>query len=136
MPAEAPDVEGFDLAGYNAPCRTVGGDYYDFVRYPDERIGLFIADVSGKGMPAALLMSSLQARIQVLFQEPCKLAEQMTRLNRITAANCPGNCFITLFTAILNPATGRIEYLRLEIKRFKTRCGFGKDPVRGPVFFV
>ena len=55
-------------------------------------------------------MSSLQARIQVLFQEPCKLAEQMTRLNRITAANCPGNCFITLFTAILNPATGRIEY--------------------------
>ena len=110
LPAQAPEIEGFDLAGYNAPCRTVGGDYYDFLRYPDARIGLFIADVSGKGMPAALLMSSLQARIQVLFQEPCRLAEQVTRLNRITAANCPANCFITLFTAILNPATGQIEY--------------------------
>jgi serine phosphatase RsbU (regulator of sigma subunit) len=110
LPAKAPDVEGFDLAGYNAPCRTVGGDYYDFLRYPDNRIGLFIADVSGKGMPAALLMSSLQARIHVLFQEPDSLAGQVTRLNRITAASCPGNCFITLFTAILDPATGRMEY--------------------------
>lgn len=110
LPAKAPDVEGFDLAGYNAPCRTVGGDYYDFLRYPDQQIGLFIADVSGKGMPAALLMSSLQARIQVLFQEPGRLAEQVSRLNRITAANCPGNCFITLFTAILDPTTGRMEY--------------------------
>lgn len=110
LPAKAPDVEGFDLSGYNAPCRTVGGDYYDFLRYPDGRIGLFIADVSGKGMPAALLMSSLQARIQVLFQEPGRLAEQVTRLNRITKANCPGDCFITLFTALLNPATGRMEY--------------------------
>ncbi|MBV8551458.1 MAG: SpoIIE family protein phosphatase [Acidobacteriaceae bacterium] len=110
LPGKAPDVKGFDLAGYNAPCRTVGGDYYDFLRYPDERIGLFIADVSGKGMPAALLMCSLQARIQVLFQEPGRLREQVTRLNRITAANCPVNCFITLFTAILDPATGRIEY--------------------------
>jgi sigma-B regulation protein RsbU (phosphoserine phosphatase) len=80
------------------------------VRYADGRIGLFIADVSGKGMPAALLMSSLQARIQVLFQEPNSLAEQVSRLNQITAANCPGNCFITLFTAILDPAAGRIEY--------------------------
>jgi phosphoserine phosphatase RsbU/P len=61
-------------------------------------------------MSVALLMSSLQARIQVLFQEPAKLAEQVTRLNRITATNCPGNCFITLFTAILDPATGRVEY--------------------------
>jgi serine phosphatase RsbU (regulator of sigma subunit) len=110
LPARAPDVEGFDLAGYNAPCRMVGGDYYDFVRYPDEQIGLFIADVSGKGLPAALLMSSLQARIKVLFQEPGRLAEQVAQLNRITAANCPDNCFITLFTATLNPATGRIEY--------------------------
>ena len=110
LPAKAPDIEGFDLAGYNAPCRTVGGDYYDFLRYADGRIGLFIADVSGKGMPAALLMSSLQARIQVLFQEPGRLAEQVARLNRITTANCPGNCFITLFAAILNPATGRMEY--------------------------
>ena len=110
LPANVPDVADFDLAGYNAPCRTVGGDYYDFLHYPDGRVSLFIGDVSGNGMAAALLMSSLQARIQVLFEKPDGLSEQVTRLNRITAANCPGNCFITLFTAILDPAAGEMRY--------------------------
>ena len=70
LPTNAPDVPGVDLAGYNAACRTVGGDYYDFLTYPDGRVALIVADVSGKGMPAALLMSSLQARVQVLFDDP------------------------------------------------------------------
>jgi len=53
LPAAAPVVAGLELAGYNAACRTVGGDYYDFLTYPDGRIGVVIADVAGKGMPAA-----------------------------------------------------------------------------------
>jgi serine phosphatase RsbU (regulator of sigma subunit) len=110
LPLRAPDVAGFDVAVYNAPCRTVGGDYYDFLHYPDRRVMLVIADVSGKGMPAALLMSSLQARMQVLFEKPDELAEQVARLNRITAANCPNNCFISLFVAVLDPATGEMRY--------------------------
>lgn len=110
MPDKAPDIAGFDVAGYNAPCRTVGGDYYDFLRYADGRMALLIGDVSGKGMAAALLMSSLQARIQVLFEKPDALSEQVARLNRITAANCPGNCFITFFAAVLDPATGELRY--------------------------
>lgn len=110
LPDQAPDIAGFDVAGYNAPCRTVGGDYYDFLRYPDGRIALLIGDVSGKGMAAALLMASLQARIQVLFEKPDGLSEQVGRLNRITAANCPGNCFITFFAAILDPASGEMQY--------------------------
>jgi serine phosphatase RsbU (regulator of sigma subunit) len=110
LPATAPEIVGLDLAGYNAPCRTVGGDYYDFLPYSDERVGLFIGDVSGKGMGAALLMSSLQARTRVLFEAPDELSAQMGRLNRITAGNCPSNCFITFFAALLDPATGELGY--------------------------
>lgn len=110
LPAKTPDVAGFDLAVYNTSCRTVGGDYYDFLGYADGRIAIVIADVSGKGMPAALLMSSLQARMQVLFEKPDELAKQVARLNRITAANCPNNCFISLFIAVLDPPTGEMRY--------------------------
>lgn len=110
LPSGAPEIPGFDLAGYNAPCRTVGGDYYDFLTYPDGRVALLIGDVSGKGLGAALLMSSLQARVQVLFEDPELVADQIYRLNRSVAANCPGNCFITLFAAVLDPATGDLVY--------------------------
>jgi serine phosphatase RsbU (regulator of sigma subunit) len=110
LPSGAPEIPGFDLAGYNAPCRTVGGDYYDFLIYPDGRVALLIGDVSGKGLGAALLMSSLQARVHVLFDDPELVAGQIGRLNRSIAANCPGNCFITLFAAVLDPATGNLVY--------------------------
>ncbi len=110
LPAGAPQIPGFDIAGYNAPCRTVGGDYYDFLQYPDGRVLLLIGDVSGKGMGAALLMSSLQARVQVLFEDPEPFGEQVRRLNRGVAANCPANCFITLFAALLDSATGDLIY--------------------------
>lgn len=110
LPAQAPKVAGLDLAGYNAPCRTVGGDYYDFFTYPDGRVALLIGDVSGKGLGAALLMSSLQARAQVFFEDPKDLAAQVSRLNRSVAINCPGNCFITFFAAVLNPSNGELVY--------------------------
>lgn len=110
LPSQAPEIAGLDLAGYNAPCRTVGGDYYDFLPYSDGRVALLIADVSGKGLGAALLMSSLQARVQVLFEDPDLLAAQVSRLNRSIAANCPDNCFITFFAAVFDPASSQLAY--------------------------
>ncbi len=111
LPVQAPNVAGVDLAGYNAACRTVGGDYYDFLPYPDGRVGVLVGDVAGKGMPAALLMSSLQARVQVLFDDPTNLAALVTRLNRIISSNCPSNRFITFFIGILQPQTGELVYV-------------------------
>lgn len=110
LPEKAPTVPGFDIAGYNASCRTVGGDYYDFLPYPDGRVGLLVADVAGKGMPAALLVSSLQARVQVLFEEYTDLAVRVTKLNRIIHTSCPNNRFITFFLGVLDPATGEMTY--------------------------
>jgi phosphoserine phosphatase RsbU/P len=111
LPVTIPVVAGVDLAGYNAACHTVGGDYYDFLPYPDGRVGVLVGDVAGKGMPAALLMSSLQARVQVLFDEPTNLAALVTRLNRIISSNCPSNRFITFFIGVLDPKTGELTYV-------------------------
>ena len=111
LPASAPQVAGIDLAGYNAPCRTVGGDYYDFLAYPDGRVAAIVADVSGKGMPAALLMSSLQARVQVLFDDPTDLAALITRLNRIIVGNSPTNRFISFFIGVLDTQGAQITYV-------------------------
>jgi phosphoserine phosphatase RsbU/P len=111
LPTSAPQMPGIDLAGYNAACRTVGGDYYDFIPYPDGRVAILVGDVSGKGMPAALLMSNLQARVQVLFEDPTNLAALVTRLNRVIAANCPANRFISFFIGVYEPVTGEITYV-------------------------
>src|SRR6185295_10179309 len=89
LPEQAPDVPGAELAGYNMPCRTVGGDYFDFFPYPDGKVGLALGDVSGKGMPASLMMMGLQARVQVLAEDPSDLAALMVRLNKATCAKCP-----------------------------------------------
>jgi phosphoserine phosphatase RsbU/P len=110
LPAVAPSVRGLDVAGHNAPCRTVGGDYYDFFPYGTSRMAMVLGDVSGKGMPASLLMMGLQARVQVLIEEPKSLADAMTRLNRITSANCPANRFISLFFCILDGDTGELTF--------------------------
>jgi len=110
LPSEAPSISGADLAGFNAPCRTVGGDYYDFFPYHDGRVGLALGDVSGKGMPASLLMMALHARMQVLAEDPGDLGKFMTRLNKATCANCPSNRFITFFFCVLDGTTGSVAF--------------------------
>jgi serine phosphatase RsbU (regulator of sigma subunit) len=110
LPAKAPAVSGLDLAGYNAPCRTVGGDLYDFLPYGDGRVGIALGDVSGKAMPAALLMTSLQARLRVLAEDPPDVSDLIERLNRHTSVNCPSNCFITFFFCLLDGRNGELTY--------------------------
>jgi sigma-B regulation protein RsbU (phosphoserine phosphatase) len=110
LPSAPPVIAGLDIAGRTAACRTVGGDYYDYLVFPDGRIAMVVGDVAGKGMPASLLMSSLQARVKVLFEDGDRLAEKITRLNKATTANCPDNRFITFFMAIADPATGDLVY--------------------------
>jgi serine phosphatase RsbU (regulator of sigma subunit) len=110
LPSEAPQVANADLAGYNFPCRTVGGDYYDFFTYPDGKVAAALGDVSGKGMPASLMMMSLVARVQVLAEDVSDVAALMNRLNKSTCANCPANRFITFFFSVFDPATGELRW--------------------------
>jgi serine phosphatase RsbU (regulator of sigma subunit) len=92
------------------PCRGVGGDYYDCIPCRDGRIVVTVGDVSGKGMPAALLMTSLQAMISVLVRSVSSPAEMMETLNRNILERCPSNRFITLFLAVIDPFTGGISF--------------------------
>ncbi len=110
LPGAPPATPGLEVAGYNAPCRTVGGDYYDFISYPNDSTGLVVADVAGKGMAAALLMSCLQARVRLLEEEPGPLADMAARLNRSMIACCPGNRFVTFFICRFSPGNGEVLY--------------------------
>jgi serine phosphatase RsbU (regulator of sigma subunit) len=110
LPETAPEVPGLQLAGFNAPCRTVGGDYYGFVSYPSGRVGLALGDVSGKGMAAALMVMAFEARLRVLVEDTENPATLVMRLNKITCANCPSNRFITFFFSVLDPATGNLSF--------------------------
>ncbi|MBZ5578968.1 MAG: SpoIIE family protein phosphatase [Acidobacteriia bacterium] len=110
LPDKAPDLRGVDVAGFNMACRTVGGDYYGFFPYPDGRVALALGDVSGKGIPAGLMVMQLQARLEVLAEDPRDLAALVTQLNKITCLHCPSNRFITFFISLLNPATGDFTF--------------------------
>ena len=110
LPASAPGIPGLDIAGFNAPCRTVGGDYYDFLPTEDGKLGIVVADVAGKGLPAALVMTNLQAMTQVITETSTSPAEVAARLNRGIARTCPSNRFVTLFYCVFDPATGELAY--------------------------
>jgi phosphoserine phosphatase RsbU/P len=111
LPRGAPGVEGFELAGHNTPCRTVGGDYFDFFVYPDGRVGFVLGDVSGKGMPAALLMTALKGGVQVLLADPPDdVPALMARLDRVVAGNFPRNRFVSLFYGLLDPKTSELTW--------------------------
>ncbi|HUO87135.1 MAG TPA: SpoIIE family protein phosphatase [Thermoanaerobaculia bacterium] len=111
LPDRAPDVPGFELLGWNRPARTVGGDYYDLRRLDGGRIALTVADVSGKGIGAALLVSTLHSALHLLHDRVGLGSELLDRLNRHVLDSSAGNKFITLLVAELDPASGDLTYL-------------------------
>lgn len=110
LPSSPPMIDGLDVAALSEACRSVGGDYYDFFLRPGGNRVFLVGDVAGKGMPAALLMTSLQARVQVLLEEKLEMAALVTRLNSSILTSCPGNRFITFFICEIDPATGEVCY--------------------------
>lgn len=111
LPSGPPCWSGLEVAAFNQSCYYAGGDYYDFFERPAGKRMLAVGDVAGKGMPAALLMASLQARLQVLAEGEPDLAQLMGRLNRSTADHCPGNRFVTLFLCEIDPSSGEMAYV-------------------------
>ena len=109
IPITLPAIEGYDIAGINIPSKSVGGDYYDCIKLQDGRYAVVIADVAGKGTPAALLVSSLHAYLAAYLESPIGLTDLARRLNRVIARASTDDKFITGFIALLNPSTGEIE---------------------------
>jgi sigma-B regulation protein RsbU (phosphoserine phosphatase) len=94
LPRSIPQIKDYEIAGVSQPVRCVGGDYYDVVRISETQTVLCIADVAGKGMPAALLMSSLQAAVKPLMWDTRSPRELCRRLNRILCDIAPVGKFI------------------------------------------
>lgn len=99
MPDPIPDIPGVDLAAKTISSREVGGDYFDIAETPDGNSILCIADVTGKGVPAALLMANLQSMLHVLLPVDISLSEATYRMNKIIFDNTPSDKFITFFWA-------------------------------------
>jgi phosphoserine phosphatase RsbU/P len=97
--------------GFYYPHSEVGGDYYDCIKLSDTKTGICIADVSGKGIAAAMLMSNFQASLRALFSSDADLVSLVTKLNSIVSANAGGEKFITFFVARYDHATGILEYI-------------------------
>jgi sigma-B regulation protein RsbU (phosphoserine phosphatase) len=111
IPESLPDISGYDIAGINIPTKMVGGDYYDCIKLPGNRYAFIIADVSGKGVPAALLVSSLQASLSAYLENDIPLTDLASRLNKVIYNASTEDKYITFYIAILNPVTGEIESL-------------------------
>lgn len=121
LPKEIPQPPGYDIAAVNIPARMVSGDYYDFIPLPDSRLAFCLGDVSGKGMPAALLMANLQATLrgQVLLGLPVRKCIQNT--NFLLHSSTSSEKYATLFFGILDYRSHRLGY-----------CNAGHD---NPLFF-
>lgn len=110
LPRKLPEVADYDLAAITQPLRFVGGDYYDVVRLGPQDTLLCIADVAGKGLSAALLMSSLQATLKPLIAQRLAPRELCHRLNRILCDLTPEGKFISFFVGLLNSRDHRLTY--------------------------
>jgi len=112
FPQKYPVVAGLDIAGHCRPAQGVGGDYYDFLDLPDGCLGIGIGDISGKGIPAALLMASLQASLRgQTIGGTTDLAKLMTNVNRLIYEASPSNRYATFFYSQYEPATRRLTYV-------------------------
>jgi len=102
LPHEMPQFRGFEIAGTSIPSKQVGGDYFDFLDLGDGQLGIAIADVSGKGIPAALLMANLQASLHAQTFETEKVADVTARINNLLVKSTDSNMFVTFFYGLLD----------------------------------
>jgi len=110
LPKKLPEVAGYEVAALTQPLRFVGGDYYSVVRISERHTVFCIADVAGKGLPAALLMSTLQATLRPLIWQRLAPRELCHRLNRILCDLTPVGKFISFFYAVLDSVDSRLTY--------------------------
>jgi serine phosphatase RsbU (regulator of sigma subunit) len=110
LPAKLPEITGYTFAGTNKPCLTVSGDYYDVVVRPDGRMYFIIADVSGKGITAALVMASVATAFGIFTRTDPTPADLVREMNATLAPKTAPTKFVTLVVGRLDPSTGLLEF--------------------------
>lgn len=117
LPKEIPQLTGYDMAAINIPARTVSGDYYDFILLPENQVAFCLGDVSGKGMPAALLTANLQATLRGQIFMKNSPAKCMEHSNSLLFSNTSSEKFATFFYGVVDNTTHTLSY-----------CNAGHDP--------
>lgn len=110
LPKTSPSIPGFTVSGLSIPVGAVGGDWYDFIPMDKGRWGLVLADVSGKGTAAALLMSATRGILRSLVEAACTPGEVLTKLNRLLVEDFPAGRFVTMVYAVLDPAKRTLTF--------------------------
>jgi len=110
LPKSSPFVPGFAISGFSIPAGAVGGDWYDFIPLEDGRWGLVLADVSGKGTAAGLLMSATRGMLRSLAEACCTPEEVLTRLNRLMLVDFPAGKFVTMIYGVFDPAKRSLTF--------------------------
>ncbi len=111
LPKDSPEIKGFDVAGASYAAKEVGGDYFDFIELPDGRWCVALGDVSGKGVPASLLMSHLQATIRIQVSQNEKFSNSIAKSNDFLYHNTEDNKFATFFGGILDSDKKSMTYV-------------------------
>jgi sigma-B regulation protein RsbU (phosphoserine phosphatase) len=110
IPQTPPQIPGLDLASVYVPCFELGGDFFDFILLPDDNIGLAVADVSGKGIPASLIMASVRAFLRAQVDNVYFLYEVLRRINLMVCRDTKMGEFVTLFYGVLDGRSRRFTY--------------------------
>src|ERR671910_33604 len=112
LPKEVPTLEGWQISPYYQPAREVGGDFYDFHLLSEGRLGLVVGDATGKGVPAALVMSTTCGMLQAVSQtlDSSSPGEVLSRVNESLLSRIPQSMFVTCFYASLEPESGNLSY--------------------------
>jgi len=110
LPKSSPYIPGFAVSGLSIPAGAVGGDWYDFIPFPDGRWGLVLADVSGKGTAAALLMSATRGMLRSLAEACCSPGEVLTKLNQLLVNDFPAGKFVTMVYGVLDPEARTVTF--------------------------
>jgi len=110
LPKAIPDLAGWQIAAHWLPARAVSGDFYDFYPLSDGRLGLVIADVTDKGVPAALVMANTHGILRAAAAQLISPGKVLDRVNNLLCPDIPPNMFVTCFYAVVDPATGHMQY--------------------------
>lgn len=110
LPKTIPQARGCEISGAWRPARVVSGDYFDVLKFDENRVALCIADVSGKGMPAAILMSNVQAAVKAFASADVEPAAVCEKVNRVVCINTADDRFITFFYGLLDTENSRFVY--------------------------
>lgn len=110
LPKDLPQLPGWAVSAYYQPAREVGGDFYDFVTLPEGQMGIIVADVTDKGVPAALVMATTRSMLRSAAEQLVSPCQVLRKANDHLCEDIPENMFVTCVYAVLNPFSGNVRY--------------------------